>query len=188
VAFSFFASSRSRRATAAASPLWSPTGGDDSKQARKPNYRKLCTQPYERSGIEFAGVYGFTFAHSLAAQGFQVVSVLPADTKAWKQVRHRQRLKTDEKDAATIADLAAQGQYVAFPFLDPRYAELRHLVSARERLSMLRTAALSRLRAALQTVFPEFEQVFKAVDNPTAAALLRAFPVRTSSSLRHGRK
>lgn len=36
-----------------------------------------------------------------------VVSVLPADTKAWKQVRHRQRLKTDEKDAATIVDLVA---------------------------------------------------------------------------------
>jgi hypothetical protein len=34
-------------------------------------------------------------------------------------VRHRQRLKTDEKDAATIADLVAQGQYVAFPLSGP---------------------------------------------------------------------
>ncbi len=166
-----------------------PRGGADSKPFTFPTTRagfdaaaarvlELAGGPPEQIlvGVEFAGVYGFTFAHYLAARGFQVVSVLPADTKAWKQVRHRQRLKTDEKDAATIADLAAQGQYVAFPFLDPRYAELRHLVSARERFSMLRTAALSRLRAALQTVFPEFEQVFKAVDNPTAAALLRAYP------------
>lgn len=41
---------------------------------------------------------------------------------------------------------------------------------------MLRTAALSRLRGVLQTVFPEFEQIFRTIDAPTPTALLRAFP------------
>src|SRR5579871_610829 len=39
-------------------------------------------------GIEFAGSYGFTFAHYLNAldAGFSVVTVLPAHTKRWKEV------------------------------------------------------------------------------------------------------
>lgn len=127
-------------------------------------------------GIEFAGVYGFTLAHYLHGRGFGVVSVLPADTKAWKSVRHHQRLKTDQADAATITDLVGQGQFVTFPFLKPEYAELRHLVSARERLTSLWCAAVARLKTTLQIVWPEFEGIFRSVHRPTPAAVLRAFP------------
>src|SRR5690606_18535097 len=63
-------------------------------------------------GIEFAGTYGFTFAHDLARQGFEVVTVLPAHSKRWKEVVHNQRLKTDAKDAMVITDLVAQGNFV----------------------------------------------------------------------------
>lgn len=73
-------------------------------------------------GIEFAGVYGFTLVHYLDQLGYQVVSVLPAHTKRWKEEVHGQALKTDEKDAANIADLVAQGRYATFPFLEPIYA------------------------------------------------------------------
>lgn len=127
-------------------------------------------------GIEFAGVYGFTLAYYLNQQGFQIVSVLPAHTKRWKEVMHHQALKTDQKDAETITDLVSQGQFVTFPFLEPAYAELRYLVSARERVSMLRSAAVTRLKSALHIVFPEFESVFQRVDKPTAMAVLQAFP------------
>lgn len=127
-------------------------------------------------GIEFAGVYGFTLAHYLNQQGFQIVSVLPADTKAWKKVKHRQRLKSDPKDAASITDLAAQGYFVSFPFLKPAFAELRCLVSARERVTLLQNAALTRLKSTMQMVFPEFEQIFKDFRRPTAVAVLWAFP------------
>ena len=91
-------------------------------------------------GIEFAGNYGFTFAHYLAQRGFPVVSVLPAHTKRWKDVAQGQPLKTDAKDAATITDLLAQGHFVAFPFLEPAYADLRYLAAGRERLALLRRA------------------------------------------------
>jgi transposase len=39
-------------------------------------------------GIEFAGVYGFTFACYLQQKGFQVVSVLASHSKRWKEVMH----------------------------------------------------------------------------------------------------
>jgi transposase len=127
-------------------------------------------------GIEFAGCYGFTFAHYLAQQGFQVVSVLPASTKQWKHVVHGQPLKTDPKDALVIADLLAQGQFVTFPFLQPRYADLRYLAAARERLSLRRRGVISQIRTLLQVVFPEFEEVFPHLLMKTPFVLLRAYP------------
>ena len=127
-------------------------------------------------GIEFAGNYGFTFAHYLAQRGFPIVSVLPAHTKRWKDVVHNQPLKTDAKDAATITDLLAQGHFVTFPFLAPAYADLRYLVSARERLAWLRRAALTQLRTLLQVVFPEFEAIFPYFTKKTPLVLLRAYP------------
>ncbi len=127
-------------------------------------------------GIEFAGNYGFTFAHFLAQLGVPVVSVLPAHTKRWKDVAHNQPLKTDAKDAGTITNLLAQGHFVRFPFLAPAYADLRYLVAARERLSLLRRGAMTQLRTLLQVVFPEFEAIFPLFTKKTPVSLLRAFP------------
>jgi transposase len=127
-------------------------------------------------GIEFAGYYGFTFAHYLAQRGFPIVSVLPAHTKRWKDVAHNQPLKTDAKDAGTITDLLAQGHFVTFPFLQAAYADLRYLVSARERLSWLRRGALTQLRCLLHVVFPEFEEIFPYFTKKTPLVLLRAYP------------
>lgn len=127
-------------------------------------------------GVELAGAYGFTFAHYLYALGtvggvrFGVVSVLPMHTKRWKEVTHHQPFKTDAKDAVGIADLTGQGHYVGFPFLAPAYAELRHLLSARERLSTLRRGVISRLRSTLDVVFPGFGTVFASPATPTARA------------------
>jgi transposase len=127
-------------------------------------------------GIEFAGNYGFTFAHFLDQLGFPVVSVLPVHTKRWKDVAHHQPLKTDAKDAATITDLLAQGHFVGFPFLSPTYAELRYLAAGRERLALLRRGAMTQLRTLLQVVFPEFELIFPLLTKKTPLVLLRAFP------------
>ena len=127
-------------------------------------------------GIEFAGVYGFTFAYYLQQKGFQVVSVLASHSKRWKEVMHSQAIKTDEKDAGTITDLVAIGQFVSFPFLKKEYAELRYLVSARDNVSIQRTAALTRLKSVLQVVWPEFEQVFPKFHYITPLKLLARYP------------
>lgn len=131
-------------------------------------------------GIEFAGIYGFTLAYYLADLGYQVVTVLPAHSKRWKEVVHNQRLKTDAKDAIVITDLVAQGNFVAFAFLDPAYADLRSLVSARERLSVERRALIARIKSVLEGVWPEFERRFKNFGKRTLIALLEAYPFRKS--------
>jgi transposase len=126
--------------------------------------------------IEFAGMYGFTLAHYLHTLGFAIVSVLPAHTKRWKEVTQNQPLKTDAKDALGITDLAAQGHFVSFPFLQAEYAALRYLVSARERVARLRRATITRLKAILDVVFPEYEALFATISKKTSLALLRAYP------------
>jgi len=126
--------------------------------------------------IEFAGYYGFTLAHWLRDQGFRVVSVLPKHTKHWKEVYHNQRLKSDPADAQTITDLAAQGSFVGFPFLKQVYADLRYLVSHRERLQTLRTGSIARLKDVLQVVWPEFESLCGNFNKKTPIALLRTYP------------
>ncbi len=127
-------------------------------------------------GIEFAGNYGFTFAHFLRDRGFQVVNVLGAHSKRWKEVVHNQGLKSDPKDALTITDMVAQGAFVGFPFLEQVYADLRYLVSMRERLTKLRSATIARLKDVLQVVWPEFERRFKNFSKKTPIAILEAFP------------
>jgi transposase len=127
-------------------------------------------------GIEFAGSYGFTFAHYLRTRGFRIYSVLPAHTKASKRLVHGMALKTDAKDALTITDLVAQGKFVSFPFLEAPYAQMRSLVTARERLSVQRRATLSRLKSLLTVVWPEFEGIFSNFNKATPLVLLEAYP------------
>lgn len=127
-------------------------------------------------GIEFAGVYGFTLAHFLHQQGFSVVSVLAAHTKKWKEVVHGGPVKSDPKDALNITDLAAQGRFVTFPFLEPVYAELRYLVSARQRLVRMTNGTRNRMKSTLQVIFPEFEEVFSDFTKKTPIALLEKYP------------
>jgi len=171
-----------------------PTGGVDSRPITCPVTREGFTTALAAIrravpeatpanilvGIEFAGSYGFTFAHCLHAEGFPVVSVLAAHTKKWKEVAYTQALKTDAKDAAVIADLVAQGKFVGFAFLARPYAELRYLVSAREHVATLRCAAITRRIAVLDVVFPEFARLFDDVAKPTALAVLNAFPGPTA--------
>ncbi len=128
-------------------------------------------------GIEFAGNCGFTLASYLDRLGYPVVSVMPFDSKRWKDVMHRSALKTDEKDAATIADLVYHGKYVAFPFLHPVHYELRQLMSAMDRLTLQRSQVVQRLRAVLHVAFPEFEKLFGEFSRKhTAIAVLERFP------------
>lgn len=128
-------------------------------------------------GIEFAGIYGATFAHYLAGQGYQVVSVLGATTKAWGKAIHGTPLKTDAKDAMTIVDLVSHGRFSGYPFLRPEYAQLRLLAAGARRLSVVRAAVINRLRGVLQGVWPEYESHFDSfAQKRTPLSFLAEFP------------
>jgi transposase len=128
-------------------------------------------------GIEFAGNYGFTFAHFLAQLGAPVVSVLPAHTKRWKDVAHNQPLKTDAKDAAQICKLVGDGIFVRFPFLRSPFVELRLLVTQRYRLTVEETRFKNRLQGLLDLAWPEFLAQFGNLRKVTPRAVLARWPL-----------
>lgn len=128
-------------------------------------------------GLEFAGHHGFTFAHYLAQHGYQVVNILPANTKRSKEVEDNSPLKTDEKDAAVICDLLRRGIFVRFPFLKHPYTELRLLTSHRHRLSVEATRFKNRLQGMLDLAWPELLQRFWGLQKRTPRLLLEAWPL-----------
>ena len=135
--------------------------------------------PRERMlvGLEFAGHYGFTFAHDLHRRGYQIVNVLASVTKRLKEVEDNNPRKSDDKDAARIAKLLAQGYFVSYPFLSDTAAELRVLATERRRLAIEQTRHRNRLLAVLDLAWPEFMQHFSIVVKPTPLALLQAWPL-----------
>lgn len=127
-------------------------------------------------GVEFAGHYGFTFAHDLHQRGYQIVNVLASVTKRLKEVEDNNPRKSDDKDAAQIAKLLAQGYFVSYPFLSDTAAELRFLATERRRLAVEQTRHRNRLLAVLDLAWPEFMRHFSTVVKPTPLALLQAWP------------
>jgi transposase len=128
-------------------------------------------------GIELAAHYGYTFAHFLAQQGYRVVNVLAAHTKRTKELEDNSPLKTDAKDAALICKLVGDGTFVGFPFLVPRYVELRVLVAYRHRLTVEATRFKNRLQALLDLAWPEFLTLFSSIRKETPRAILERWPL-----------
>lgn len=56
------------------------------------------------------------------------------------------------------------------------YADLRYLVSAREHVTVLRNAAVTRLKSILEVVFPEYERIFADFTKKTPLLLLKQYP------------
>jgi transposase len=128
-------------------------------------------------GLEFAGHHGYTFAHYLAAQGYTVVSVLPAHTKRAKELEDNSPNKSDDKDAALICKLVGDGIFVPFPFLDTPYADLKILVVQHHRLTVEQTRFRNRLQTLLDTVWPEYTTHFCDVTKRTPLAILERWPL-----------
>jgi transposase len=128
-------------------------------------------------GLEFAGHYGFTFAHDLHRRGYQIVNMLASVTKRLKEVEDNSPRKSDDKDAAQIARLLAQGYFVSYPFRSDTAAELRVLATERRRLAVEQTRHRNRLLAVLDLAWPEFMGHFSTIVKPTPLALLKAWPL-----------
>jgi transposase len=128
-------------------------------------------------GLEFAGHHGFTFARFLANLGYEVVSVLPSNTKKTKELEDNSPLKTDDKDASVICRLLGQGIYVRFPFLKRPYTELRLLTTHRHRLTVEATRYKNRLQGLLDLAWPELLDHFYRLDKATPLAILERWPL-----------
>jgi transposase len=94
--------------------------------------------------LEATGRYGELPAEHLHAAGHTVSVINPARLKAFGQATLR-RTKTDQTDAALLADFCRRQQPAAWTPPDPARRELRALVRRRESLQHLRQQEVNRL-------------------------------------------
>jgi transposase len=127
-------------------------------------------------GFESTGHYWMGLAHWLDQQGFKLVQVNPMHVKRSRDMLDNNPSGSDPKSALTIAMMITEGKY--FKVVLPRgiYADLRELVTMRDRLMTERTAQLNLVHAALDRLFPEFSDVFKNLSGRTALHILEHYP------------
>jgi transposase len=126
-------------------------------------------------GLEATGHYHLTLVEFLVNAGYQVVLLDPCRAAQFRRSEGH-TAKTDRLDARALARyLALQPRNLeAQP--DGRLVALRELTRFRADLVRDRTAALNRLRGALDLVFPELLGIFRLLAKPTVLTLLLSYP------------
>jgi transposase len=85
-------------------------------------------------------------------------------------------LKSDAKDARLIADLVSQGKYLECHLPRGIFAELRNLVSQRDRCQSHRTAVINQVHQCVDRLFPELAREFSSLRVKTYRCLLARYP------------
>ena len=126
--------------------------------------------------MEPTGVYGEALAYWWEDSGGTVVWVNPMHTKRVKELDDNSPLKSDPKDAKVIAELASQGKYLECHLPRGVFAELRNLVSQRDRYQVHRTAVINQLHQCIDRLFPELIREFSSVRVKSYRNLLARYP------------
>ena len=111
-------------------------------------------------------------AQALDAQGVRYVLVNAFTVHRQREGDNLDRAKDDPRDARAIAFLARNGTFTETRLLEGDYAQLRHLSTRLETITVEVTRLKNRLRADIATCFPEFTIAFQDVTGLTAQAIL----------------
>jgi transposase len=141
---------------------------------------KEHTFPIEKVivGMEPTGHYWKALAHYLMTEtDFMVVCVNPYHTKKAKELDDNSPVKSDKKDAITIARLVKDGRYFD-PYLpEDIYAELRGLSNYRVTQIKRSNAIKNNITAILDEYFPEIVTVFKdPIKSKTCRQIFKSCP------------
>ena len=126
--------------------------------------------------LEPSGHYSQPLVSWLQRQEVEVYLVQPLHTNRLKELYDGTGRKTDEKDAAVIADICRQGRAKPYRLLQGPYAELRVLCRQREGLMKRQSQTLNRLHRHLDVVFPELPRHFSKLKSATCLWVLRHVP------------
>ena len=131
--------------------------------------------------LEATGRYGEAPAEHLHAAGHTVSVINPARLKAYAQ-SILMRTKTDQTDAALLADFCRQQHPIAWAPPDPAQRELRALVRRREDLLQLRQQEANRLssgetsplvRASLEAMQAALDEQLAGINQAIAKQVKR---------------
>lgn len=115
-----------------------------------------------------------TAAHDFLAKGYPVVLVKPLTTHHSRPLMKQDFSRTDPKDAFLVADNAQKGHYDTFKVFSPD-TEASHLLSITyDKLWKDSVKAKQRLRAFMETYFPEYLNAFD-IGTQTSLYLLEKY-------------
>jgi transposase len=118
-----------------------------------------CLEMPVQVALEASGHYWLTLYHGLRTAGYEVVTLNPLQTDAYRRAFIR-KTKTDTRDAFLIADLLRIGRLRPGYVPDGWVLKLRELSRFRYGLADQVGDIKRRITALLDRVFPEYEGVF----------------------------
>jgi len=127
-------------------------------------------------GIEPTGHYWFPLAAFLKEQGIKIVVVNPHHVNRSKELEDNSQTKSDYKDAKVIADLIRNGKYSEPNLPTKEYAELRILMTVREKIMVSLNQVKARIANWFDRYFPEYPRVFKDWEGKTSLMTMHQFP------------
>ena len=128
-------------------------------------------------GCEPTGHYWMTFAKYLKEHDMNLVFVNPYHVKQCKELDDNSPNKTDRKDPKTIANLVKDGRY-SVPYIpEGIYADLREVMTSRDRIVKELNAATNRIHRWLKIYFPEYLTVYKKFDSISGFMVLKEAPL-----------
>jgi transposase len=130
--------------------------------------------------MESTGHYGHALRDWLLGQGFAVHIFNPLKSNRFRDF-YIQWHKNDERDAVALAHMLRLGERQPYHPLPASLRGLKQMVRHRALLVQARARAKNQLRAILDEVFPEYQQVplFTDLFGTTSLALLSRYPTPT---------
>jgi transposase len=124
--------------------------------------------------IETGGHYWRNVAYYLDGQGIPFRFINQYTLKRRREGKDLNRRKNDYRDSEVAAQLLCTGEFVESVIPQGVYAELRTAHNAYRRLVKERTRITNLVKGLLDSLFPEFPQVFKDPCGLTALSVLSA--------------
>jgi transposase len=141
---------------------------EESKKVFKAEKVKVALEP--------TGHYWQNLSEQIVKAGIEIEMIQPMHTHRAKEIEDNTPCKTDEKDAAGIADLATQGKGLKLVMPTGVYADLRYLTHYREELVKDKTRKLNQLHRIMDTLYPEYIKMFKGKYGKAMRELLKKAP------------
>jgi transposase len=126
--------------------------------------------------IEAGSRYWRTVAYFLEERELPFRLISPFTLKRRREGEDLDRRKNDYRDADMAAELLRTGKFTETRLPQGNYADIRAAYHTYYRLGRERSRAVNLLGALLDSLFPEFQTVFKDISTKTALAVLATYP------------
>lgn len=127
-------------------------------------------------GFEPTGHYWKPLIHYMCSRGIEVSFIKTTAVKAMRELTDSTPSKNDRRDAVTLAHLLREGKVLKSPPAEGVWRELRDLVKHHRRLKEENSALLLKLRAIIETFFPELAGAFFSIQAVGLWRLLEEAP------------